>query len=152
VTSRGDAPATGESPGLEVRPAREEDLSQVLALWAKAKSPHSRTRDDLEVLERLRAADAESLLVARIEGRLVGTLIAAWDGWRGNMYRLAVGAGHRRRGIGLALVRAGEEALYRRGARRISALVGADDPVAAALWCAAGYEHDERIARFVRNP
>jgi ribosomal protein S18 acetylase RimI-like enzyme len=141
----------GEAAGLEVRPAREDELSEVLAVWAAAKSPYSQTRDDLEVLARLRAAQAESLLVARIEGRIVGTLIAAWDGWRGNMYRLAVEAGHRRRGIGLALVRAGEKALQRHGARRISVLVDHEDPVAAALWRAAGYEHDERIARFVRS-
>ena len=41
-------------------------------------------------------------------GAIVGALIAAWDGWRGNMYRLAVDKGHRREGIGLALTRAGE--------------------------------------------
>jgi ribosomal protein S18 acetylase RimI-like enzyme len=123
----------------------------VLELWAEARSPCSRTSDDLTVLGRLRATDPESLLVARLEGRIVGTLIAAWDGWRGNMYRLAVLAGQRRRGIALALVRAGEESLYRRGARRISALVGDQDAGAASLWRAAGYQRDERVARFVRN-
>jgi ribosomal protein S18 acetylase RimI-like enzyme len=41
--------------------------------------------------------------VAEGDGEIVGALIAAWDGWRGNMYRLAVREGHRREGIGLAL-------------------------------------------------
>jgi ribosomal protein S18 acetylase RimI-like enzyme len=39
----------------------------------------------------------------------VGTLVAAWDGWRGNMYRLAVLPEHRRAGIGRELVDAGYE-------------------------------------------
>jgi hypothetical protein len=33
----------------------------------------------------------------------------------------------------------------------VTALVGRDDREAAALWRAAGYTHDEFIARFVRN-
>jgi ribosomal protein S18 acetylase RimI-like enzyme len=82
---------------------------------------------------------------------ILGVLIAAWDGWRGNMYRLAVRPEHRRRGIGLALVRAGEEHLRRQGARRITALVGYEDELAAAFWESAGYPRDREIGRRVRN-
>jgi ribosomal protein S18 acetylase RimI-like enzyme len=78
-------------------------------------------------------------------------LIAAWDGWRGNMYRLAVRFEHRRRGIGLALVRAGEEHVRDQGARRITALVGYEDEAAAAFWESAGYPQDREIGRRVRN-
>jgi ribosomal protein S18 acetylase RimI-like enzyme len=92
-----------------------------------------------------------SLLVADGDGVILGALIAAWDGWRGNMYRLAVGLEHRRRGIGLALVRSGEEHLHRQGARRITALVGYEDEVAAAFWESAGYPQDREIGRRVRN-
>lgn len=82
---------------------------------------------------------------------ILGALIAAWDGWRGNMYRLAVISEHRRAGIGLALVRAGEEHLHRHGARRITALVSCEDEVAAGFWEAAGYPQDREIGRRVRN-
>jgi ribosomal protein S18 acetylase RimI-like enzyme len=86
-----------------------------------------------------------------VAGRVVGTLIAAWDGWRGNMYRLAVAADERRQGIALALVRAAERRLYGCGARRVTALVGGEDDEATALWRAAGFEHDHLVARFVKN-
>jgi ribosomal protein S18 acetylase RimI-like enzyme len=82
---------------------------------------------------------------------VVGTLVVGWDGWRGNMYRLAVRSDYRRRGIGLRLVDAGHEHLRSVGARRITALVGAEEDEATALWRAAGYERDEKIVRFVRN-
>jgi hypothetical protein len=65
--------------------------------------------------------------------------IAAWDGWRGNMYRLVVIREHRRRGIDRALVRAGEEYLRRQGAYRITALVAQEDEAASAFWESAGY-------------
>jgi ribosomal protein S18 acetylase RimI-like enzyme len=91
------------------------------------------------------------LLVADADGVILGALIAAWDGWRGNMYRLAVRSGHRRRGIGLALVSAGEEHLRRQGARRITALVAYEDEVASAFWESAGYPRDRQIGRRVRD-
>ena len=92
-----------------------------------------------------------ALLVAERDGETVGALIATWDGWRGNMYRLAVHDGHRRQGIGLALIQAGETYLRQRGARRVTALVAFDDREAGGFWAAAGYPPDEEIGRRVRN-
>jgi ribosomal protein S18 acetylase RimI-like enzyme len=140
--------AAGE---VEIGAARDDELADVLRLWGAARSRYSTTPDNSEVLARLRDRDAGALLVARSNGQVVGTLIAAWDGWRGNMYRLAVAHGHRRRGVGIELVRAGERRLYERGARRVTALVGAEDDDAVGLWRAAGYEHDRNVARFVKN-
>jgi len=132
-------------------PARPQEVPAVLALWAGARSGHASTPDRLDDVQRLLATTPGSLLIAEADGVIVGALIAAWDGWRGNMYRLTVTSEHRRGGIGLALVRAGEEHLRRYGARRIAALVGYEDEVAAGFWEAAGYPQDREIGRHVRN-
>jgi ribosomal protein S18 acetylase RimI-like enzyme len=134
-----------------VREARVPDIPAVLELWEAARSVHARTADTPEVLERLLGDRPGSLLVAELDDRIVGVLIATWDGWRGNLYRLAVLEQHRRRGVALQLVREGERRLAARGARRISVLAGREDATAAALWAAAGYERDELIGRFVKN-
>jgi ribosomal protein S18 acetylase RimI-like enzyme len=136
---------------IEIGAAGEADLDRILELWGAARSRYSTTPDNREVLLRLLDRDPEALLVARNGGRVLGTLIAAWDGWRGNMYRLAVAHEQRHRGIGLELVRAGERRLWDRGARRVTALVGAEDEDAIALWRAAGYSHDQLVSRFVKN-
>jgi ribosomal protein S18 acetylase RimI-like enzyme len=107
--------------------------------------------DRLDDLRRLRSHDAGSLLVADAGGAILGALIAASDGWRGNIYRLAVHAEHRRAGIGLALVRAGEQHLRRQGANRVTVLVAYQDDVAVSFWEAAGYPQDHEIGRHVRN-
>jgi ribosomal protein S18 acetylase RimI-like enzyme len=78
-------------------------------------------------------------------------LIAAFDGWRGNMYRLAVAHTHRRHGIAKALVQAGEERLKTQGAPKVTALVGRGDTQAEGLWRAAGYKDDVEIGRWVRS-
>jgi ribosomal protein S18 acetylase RimI-like enzyme len=123
----------------------------VLDLWAGARSGHASTPDRLDEVQRLITESPAALLIAERNGEIVGALIAAWDGWRGNMYRLAVHDGYRREGIGLALTRAGEDYLRERGARRVTALVAFDDEAAGGFWESAGYPQDREIGRRVRN-
>jgi ribosomal protein S18 acetylase RimI-like enzyme len=134
-----------------VRRCRRADVPAVLSLWAQARSGHASASDRLDDVERLVAESPAALLVAERNGEIVGALIAAWDGWRGNMYRLTVHDGHRRQGIGLALTRAGEDYLRQCGARRITALVAFGDEVAGEFWESAGYPRDQEIGRRVRN-
>jgi ribosomal protein S18 acetylase RimI-like enzyme len=135
---------------VRVRPAGREDLPAVLALWTEARAPLAGPVAPADV-ERLIESRVGALLLAEQDGRIVGSLIAAWDGWRGNMYRLTVLSPRRRQGIARALVEAAHERLRRRGARRVSALVARDDEAATALWRSVGYEPQEYTARFVRN-
>ncbi len=137
--------------GIAIRLGRKQDAPAVLELWAEARSDHASTADRLDDVERLIASSPAALLVAERGGEIVGALIAGWDGWRGNMYRLAVGEGHRREGIGIALVRAGEEYLRECGAGRVTALVAFEDEEAEAFWESAGYPQDRDIGRRVRN-
>jgi ribosomal protein S18 acetylase RimI-like enzyme len=123
----------------------------VLALWAEGRSEHASVPDLREDVERLIERSPDSLLVAEIGGEIAGVLIAAWDGWRGNLYRLVVSSEQRERGIGRALIRAGEDSLRRRGAARVTALVVFEDEVAGAFWDAVGYPRDREIGRRVRN-
>ncbi len=143
------------NPAPTIRPAGPEDAPAILDLWSEGRSSHASTADHPEDVHRLLAESPGSLIVALDAdgdgGALLGVLIAAWDGWRGNMYRLAVRREHRRRGIGRALVRAGEAHLQSLGGRRITALVAYDDETASAFWDAAGYPQDEEIGRRVRN-
>jgi ribosomal protein S18 acetylase RimI-like enzyme len=166
----GQATRRERDPGVVVRPARPSEIPAILALWREADAVPS-VSDDPASLRRLLATSEDALLVAEATGpdpgipdpghpdpgdpgaggRLVGTIVAGWDGWRGNLYRLAVLPTARRRGIALRLVAEAERRLAEKGAIRFSALVmSAHDP-AVALWRAAGYAHDPRVGRFVRS-
>jgi len=93
--------------------------------------------------------------VPEADGGLVGTVIGGWDGWRDTIYRLAVPPADRRHGIARALVGEAERRLHRIGARRISALVESDHPWATDFWESlgtSGYQHDERMRRYVKTP
>jgi ribosomal protein S18 acetylase RimI-like enzyme len=105
----------------------------------------------VESLRLLLGRDPASLLVAEANGNVIGSVIAAWDGWRGSLYRLAVAPSHRRLGIGRQLVRAAEERLGEVGARRLQAIVVESDPQAAAFWRASGWEEQVERLRFVKG-
>jgi ribosomal protein S18 acetylase RimI-like enzyme len=137
--------------GTSIRRCQPSEVPAVADLWREGRSRHASTPDRIDDIERLVADSPAALLVAELEGEIVGALIVGWDGWRGNMYRLAVSAEHRREGIGLALIRAGEDYLRQCGARRVTALVAFDDEAAGAFWESAGYPCDREIGRRVRN-
>jgi ribosomal protein S18 acetylase RimI-like enzyme len=132
-----------------IRPAAAGDVDAVLALWDGARSAHAVTADTPERVAGLVAAEA--LLVAEADGAIVGAVIAAFDGWRGNFYRLTVAPGFRRRGIARRLVAAGEARLRALGAPRVTALVAFEDADAGAFWEAAGYPRDPVMGRRVRT-
>ena len=133
-----------------VRAARVEDIPAVLALWRDADAEPSHT-DDVESLERLIAHDPGSLMVAEVDGRIVGTVIAGWDGWRGSIYRLVVAPSHRRAGLGRRLVGAAERRLSAAGATRLQAIVVETDGQATGFWRASGWEQQAERLRFVKG-
>jgi ribosomal protein S18 acetylase RimI-like enzyme len=134
----------------ELRDGSRDDVEDVLALWARSGSPPT-VSDNVESLASLLDHDPRSLLLAHADGKLVGSLIVVWNGWRGSFFRLAVDPRHRRRGVATELVREGERRLRERGALRIDAIVASDDAGAMGLWRARGYDRQADRSRFVRN-
>lgn len=135
--------------GVVIRPCRPEEADALLDLWHRADATPSPTDTPEQIGEVIRDA-AAAVLVAVDRGLLVGSVIGAWDGWRGNIYRLAVLPSYRRRGIARALVAEVERQLADRGARRISALVEHDHPWAVGFWDSQ-YEPDLRLIRYVKK-
>ncbi|MBQ1048145.1 GNAT family N-acetyltransferase [Micromonospora sp. C51] len=130
----GDA-AMSPIDDLMIRAARHVDLDGLGELAG--------SRDRAEV--RLQAAERgeEAMLVAVAADHVVGVVSVRWrDGcdapnpW---LYGLAVVAPARRRGVGRALVEAGEAAGVARGAAAMSLDVDVDDVAAIAFYQRLGY-------------
>jgi len=125
-------------------------VEQVLELWRRAAAEPSVT-DAADALRQRLERDRDLFLLAWDRGRLVGTLIGGWDGWRGHLYRLAVEPGCRRRGIARRLVANVEARLRTLGAVRIDGIVMKRNRAGSAFWRALGYRHHVEVARYVKD-
>lgn len=138
---------------IVIRPCRVAECPAVLALWQRAGAIPSPT-DTLVELEQLIAHQGDGLLVAVEDGVIVGSVIGGWDGWRGNIYRLAVAPEARRRGLARRLVDDAVRVLRARGAHRISALVERHEAHAVGFWDSLtdqSWRRDERMLRYIKN-
>lgn len=134
----------------QIRPATVHDLEAVLRLWREADAESTHT-DDLHSLVGLVESDPSALLIAEDAGVVVGSVIGAWDGWRGSIYRLSVAPTHRRQGLATTLLTAAEERLRVIGAARLQAIVAETSPAALGFWTASGWERQCYRARFVKG-
>lgn len=138
---------------IAIRPGGRDDIEVVLDVWRRAAMIPGETDTAADLAQLLRH-DHEALLLAVAGGKIVGTVIVTWDGWRAGLWRLAVLPDWRRRGVARALLADAEQRLRARSARRISVLTESTDPRAMAFWQARtdmGYQLDPGARRFVKN-
>jgi ribosomal protein S18 acetylase RimI-like enzyme len=145
---------TQTSSEITIRPAQVGELAAVLDMWRAAGVTPPSASDSIEGLTRLIREPAALLLVATIDDNIVGSVIGGWDGWRGNIYRLAVTPEYRRRRLARRLVTEISTALFVKGATRLSALVEHEHQWAMDFWGSLsdlGYERDPKFARYIAD-
>ena len=133
-----------------LRQCLEGEIESVLELWRAAGSTPSVT-DTREALLTTINSGASSVIVAVSGGAVAGSIIGAFDGWRGNLYRLAVHPDYQRQGIARRLVSEAEDWLRGQGAKRVGAVVEKDHPWAVGFWESAGFALEPLDLRYVRD-
>jgi ribosomal protein S18 acetylase RimI-like enzyme len=135
---------------IALRPCEPADVPSLLQLWNDAETVAGPT-DDAAAIE-IRLTRDKQLFVLTVDGeRVVGSLMGGWNGWRGDMARLAVHPDYRRQGIARRLIAEVETQLRELGCSRITSLVFINEPGAPELWSNAGYEPDPAIGRYFKN-
>jgi GNAT superfamily N-acetyltransferase len=133
---------------MEFRTATPDDAERILWFWQESGASMG-TTDRVDYVRRVAANPRAVLVLAVVQDEIIGTLLGAFDGWRGNMYRLVVHPHHRRQGIARRLVQHVEQTFATWGVERITVLSEVDRPWATAFWTAVGYPRDDRIVRHV---
>jgi ribosomal protein S18 acetylase RimI-like enzyme len=140
---------------ITLRAATRADIESVLEFWTVATAEPS-TTDDADGIDGLLTRSPGALVLAVDEDdpgsdKIVGTIVAGWDGWRGTLYRLAVLPSHRRQGIATMLVDEAERILRNHGVRRMHLIASrAGGETAEAFWISARYEPTDQV-RFVKS-
>jgi ribosomal protein S18 acetylase RimI-like enzyme len=119
--------------------------SQVIALWRAVFSYETaHNRPDLAIDKKLEVNDA-LFFVALADNKVVGTIMAGYDGHRGWIYSVAVSTSYRRRGIGAQLVAHAERALIVKGAVKINLQIMQGNEAVTAFYESLGFSIEKRI-------
>ncbi len=127
---------------MSIQDYTPEDYAPVIELWVACgliKSAGQATRDQLAAF----SEKGTFLLWNDDSGRIIGTVMGAWDGWRGWIYKLAVAEAHRRKGVGTQLLKEVTRRLRGRGATIIRAYVESQNTASLALFKKQGYQFME---------
>ncbi len=131
---------------MSIRAYRESDFAEVKLLWQQV-FPNDPPWNSAEsaVPEKL-AVQPDRFLVATNDDKVIGTIMAGYDGHRGWLYAVAVSENCRRNGVGTALVREAEARLGGLGCRKINLQIRSANAQVKAFYDRLDYEIEDRIS------
>ncbi len=131
---------------LDVRPFLETDERDVVSLWGEVFADDPPWNEPAAVIRRKLGVQRDLLLVGTLNGRVVATVMAGFDGFRGWVYHLAVAPEERRNGYGAAMMREAEARLEALGCPKVNLQIRATNTGAVAFYRALGYADEDRAS------
>lgn len=123
-----------------IREMTIDDYEEVYTLWKKIKGFGLRSIDDSrEGVDRFLKRNPTSSVVAKEDGKIVGSILCGHDGRRGCFYHVCVDKDYRRRGIGKNMVVFAMEALRREKINKVSLIAFTKNDVGNAFWNTIGW-------------
>jgi ribosomal protein S18 acetylase RimI-like enzyme len=135
-----------QSDGFLVRPFRPDDRRQLEVLWQRTFPEEPPRNAPAVMIENKLKVQPQLLLVGEIDKRIVGAVMAGFDGVRGWIYHLAVAPEFRRRGFGTELMRTAEKELRGFGCPKVNLQIRPADREVVAFYRSLGYEVEERLS------
>ena len=132
---------------------REEDYDDVRALWMTIRGFGIRALDDSrEDVTRFIRRNPTTSVVAKAEGRIVGSILCGSDGRQWALYHVCVARDYRRRGIGTRMVGYCMERLREMGINKVALIAFSNNDVGNALWRQIGWKKsDVNYYEFILN-
>jgi ribosomal protein S18 acetylase RimI-like enzyme len=130
---------------MQIRPYREHDESDVVALWKLVLPDDAPHNDPATSIRKKLDVDRELFLIAEVAGAVVGTAMGGYDGHRGWIYSVAVRPEHRHRGIGTALIHGVEAALINRRCLKLNLQVRSANAGVIAFYQKLGFSVEQLI-------
>ncbi|HEX4086140.1 MAG TPA: GNAT family acetyltransferase [Chthoniobacteraceae bacterium] len=127
---------------MQIRPFRAGDENAIVALWRRCDLIRPWNDPSMDI-RRKRAVTPELFLAGVIEGEIVASIMAGYEGHRGWLNYLAVAPERQRRGYGRAMVAEAERLLKDAGCPKINLLVRATNRAAVDFYRKLGYTVDE---------
>ena len=130
---------------LLIRKYKQGDKQQLVKLLKEVfpnDPPHNEPSKVLD--EKLKVDDL--IFVAEKKGKLIGTVMAGYDGRRGWLYSVAVNNSSRRRGVGKALVEYAISALRKMGCIKVNLQIRSTNTEVIGFYTSIGFRMEERVS------
>lgn len=98
--------------------------------------------------------DPDLFVVAELDGKIVGSVMGAWDGRRGWLYHVGVLPEHQRTGVATRLVREVERRMRAKGIIKVNAIIYKWNRRSLAFFRRSGYDVDRttvHAGKFLRR-
>ena len=137
----------------ELLPMTASDYDEVRALWMTIRGFGIRALDDSrEDVARFIRRNPTTSVVARADGRVVGSILCGSDGRQGSLYHVCVAKDCRRQGIGTAMGAYCMRRLKEMGVNKVSLIAFKSNSAGNAFWKTIGWTcSDVNYYEFVLN-
>lgn len=130
---------------MDIRPFTPEDVGSIIELWKKCGLVVPQN-DPWRDITRKMHVDPELLMVGVVDGQIVATVMAGYEGHRGWINYAAVHPGHRKQGHGRRMMHAAEQALAKLNCPKINLQVRSSNKDTVAFYDALGYHADDVVS------
>lgn len=129
---------------IDIRAFRAADEPEVVRLWTECGLTRSWNDPHKDILRKL-SVQPGLFLVGLVDGAIVATAMAGFDGHRGWVNYLAVAEKHRRRGCASRMMQRIEKELEALGCPKLNIQIRAGNAAVVAFYEKLGYARDETI-------
>jgi ribosomal protein S18 acetylase RimI-like enzyme len=129
-----------------VRVFEDSDTAAVADLWRRVFPGGPSWNHPESDIKRKLAVQRELFYVAEVDGRLVGTAMAGYDGHRGWVYYVGTDEEFRRQGVAAALMRRVEDGLRDAGCSKLNLQVRDGNDEAVEFYRTLGYVVEPRVS------
>lgn len=137
-----------------IQPMTIADYDEVRSLWMTIRGFGIRALDDSPAdIHRFILRNPTTSVVARVGGRIVGSILCGSDGRQGALYHVCVAREYRRRGIGTRMVGYCMEQLRLMGINKVSLIAFTRNDAGNAFWKQIGWtrKSDVNYYEFILN-
>ena len=125
---------------------RAADHDAIVRLWDRVFADDPPWNAPADLIRIKRGVQPELFFVCELDGAVVGTAVAGFEGVRGWVHKVAADPDQRRSGIARHLMAAVEDGLRSAGCPKLNLQVRAGNDAAVAFYKAAGYAIEDRVS------
>lgn len=130
---------------MEIRCFRTDDEPSVIALWKECDLVRPWNDPHRDICRKLKV-NAEWFLVGLVDGQVVATVMAGYEGHRGWLNYLAVAPEFQRRGLARGIVVEAERLLRKAGCPKINLQIRTSNQAVIEFYRRLGYSVDDVVS------